>query len=221
MNIYVSPSMQDWNKGVGDYGTEESRMNQLADLVCPLLQYNGFTVFRNKPTMTLEQIVKDSNAKIGKNGLHLALHTNAGGGVGTEIWYYSGSIMGKKIAEDIYSFVAPLTPSNDRGVKSNKEFRELNGTDSVAVILESVFHDNPADARYLIDHMQDVASAIVRGVCKHYGVPFKAIVKVAEKKEKTGTKYRVITGSFSDKENADKRVKELKAKGFDSFVEIK
>ena len=32
------------------------------------------------------------------------------------------------------------------------------------------------------------------------------------------TKYRVVTGSFSSKENAEKRVAELKAKGFDSFI---
>lgn len=33
--------------------------------------------------------------------------------------------------------------------------------------------------------------------------------------------YQVVTGSFSVKENADKRVAELKAKGFDSFIQIK
>jgi N-acetylmuramoyl-L-alanine amidase len=31
--------------------------------------------------------------------------------------------------------------------------------------------------------------------------------------------YRVVTGSFSDKKNAEDRVKELKAKGFDSFLD--
>lgn len=31
-------------------------------------------------------------------------------------------------------------------------------------------------------------------------------------------KYRVVTGSFSSLENANARVKELKAKGFDSFI---
>ena len=31
-------------------------------------------------------------------------------------------------------------------------------------------------------------------------------------------KYRVVTGSFSSLDNANARVKELKAKGFDSFI---
>lgn len=33
------------------------------------------------------------------------------------------------------------------------------------------------------------------------------------------TMYRVVTGSFSNRANADKRVADLKAKGFDSFIE--
>ena len=31
-------------------------------------------------------------------------------------------------------------------------------------------------------------------------------------------KYRVVAGSFSNLDNANARVKELKAKGFDSFI---
>lgn len=33
--------------------------------------------------------------------------------------------------------------------------------------------------------------------------------------------YQVVVGSFLHKENANKRIKELKAKGFDSFIQIK
>ncbi|WP_367173778.1 SPOR domain-containing protein, partial [uncultured Clostridium sp.] len=32
--------------------------------------------------------------------------------------------------------------------------------------------------------------------------------------------HRCVTGSFSDKKNADDRIKLLKSKGFDSFVLI-
>ncbi|MGL4952880.1 MAG: N-acetylmuramoyl-L-alanine amidase [Culicoidibacterales bacterium] len=34
------------------------------------------------------------------------------------------------------------------------------------------------------------------------------------------TMYRVVTGSFSSKANADKRVADLKVKGFDSFIDV-
>lgn len=221
MNIYVSPSVQDWNKGVGDYGTEEQRMNELATHVIALLKYNGFTVFRNKPEMTLEQVVMDSNKRVSKNGIHLALHSNAGGGEGAEIYYFSGSETGKRLAESIYKHVAPLTPSSDRGVKHNKVFRELNGTLSTAVLLEAMFHDNAKDVQWILRHMEALAEAIVKGLCEHVRVPYKPITIVQKPPQKVGTMYRVVTGSFSDRENAENRVKELKAKGFESFIDIK
>lgn len=221
MNIYVSPSVQDWNKGVGNYGTEEQRMNELANHVVALLKYNGFTVFRNNPEMDLEEIVRDSNKRVSKNGIHLALHTNAGGGEGTEIYYYTGSETGKRLAESIYKHVAPLTPSKDRGVKHNKVFRELNGTLSTAVLLEAIFHDNLKDVEWITRNMEALAEAIVKGLCEHVRVPYKAITIVQKPPEKVGRMYRVVTGSFSDRENAEKRMKELKAKGFDSFIDIK
>ena len=33
--------------------------------------------------------------------------------------------------------------------------------------------------------------------------------------------YQVVTGSFKDRANANKRIAELKAKGFDSFIQVK
>lgn len=62
-SIYLSPSTQENNIGAGDYGTEEKRMNQLTDLIEPLLKEYGLKVYRNRPEMTLKQVVDDSNAK--------------------------------------------------------------------------------------------------------------------------------------------------------------
>lgn len=33
VKVYISPSSQEDNRGVGNYGTEEVRMNQIADVV--------------------------------------------------------------------------------------------------------------------------------------------------------------------------------------------
>lgn len=211
MNIYISPSTQDWNKGVNDYGTEEQRMNQIADHLVPLLKYNGFVVYRNRPEMKLEQVVKDSNAKIGSNGLHVAIHSNAGGGKGTEIWFYTGSVVGKHLAESVYSEVAPLTPSSDRGVKSNKDYRELNGTQSVAVILEVAFHDNVDDARFIVDHLKEIARGIAKGICKHVGLPYQE----QSTKIVNTQKVNVITGWFNEGSQGLQELENyLKSKGF-------
>ncbi len=44
MKVYLSPSTQENNIGIGGYGTEEKRMNQVADVVERLLKSSGITV---------------------------------------------------------------------------------------------------------------------------------------------------------------------------------
>lgn len=71
----LSPSVQDWNVGYGDFGTEEQRMNQIADVVAYELDRNGLTLVRNDPSQTLQEIVAQSNAISPK--IHVAIHSNA------------------------------------------------------------------------------------------------------------------------------------------------
>lgn len=222
MKVYVSPSTQDWNKGVGDYGTEEQRMNQLADLVVPLLRVNGFEVFRNKPEMNLNQVVADSNSKVTSKDIHLALHSNAGGGKGTEIYYYSSSEAGKALAVSIYNEVAPLTPNVDRGVKTGDGLLEINSTKAVAVLLETVFHDNYQESQWLMQHMESMAKAIVNGVCRYANKPFKTGIEVTAVKPPTkkNTFYRVVAGSYVTEENAEMQKDKLKCLGIESFIDI-
>lgn len=115
MKIYLSPSTQEHNYGVGVYDHEEKRMNELADIIEPLLKHNGFEVIRNAPSMYLGQVVDHSNMH--NVDLHVALHTNAGGGEGCEVYYYPSSKIGKKLASHVYDEIVKLTPSTDRGVK--------------------------------------------------------------------------------------------------------
>ena len=192
MKIYVSPSVQDWNKGAGSFGTEEQRANDLADILVPLLRVNGFEVYRNKPSMTLEQVVADSNKVLGSDDVHLALHTNAGGGKGTEMFYYSGSKAGEKLAKCVYNRVSAVTPNADRGVKHNKTFLELRGTKGVAGLLESIFHDDAQEAKWFVDHLKDVAIAIAKGMCDYAGKEYKTSVTVEPNKSNGKIMYQVV-----------------------------
>lgn len=222
MKIYISPSVQDWNKGVGSYGTEEQRMNQLADLVVPLLRINGFNqVYRNRPEMSLDEVVRDSNSKLNSNDLHVALHTNAGGGKGTEIYFYSDSEKGKALAIHIYNEVAKITPNPDRGVKPGDGLREINGTKAIAVLLETIFHDNKEESDWMIRNMEYTAKAIVRGICKYANKPFKEGIQVVNQQPpiQRKTYFRVVTGSFLNEENAKEQLDKLKRAGFESFID--
>ena len=96
-SIYLSPSTQENNVGAGSYGTEEQRMNQIMDRIEADLQ-GRFTLYRNRPGMTLQQVVADSNAK--KPDLHFALHSNAGGGSGAECWISAKAADGRDVRPD-------------------------------------------------------------------------------------------------------------------------
>lgn len=45
--------------------------------------------------------------------------------------------------------------------------------------------------------------------------------KLKQSKTKSDVFYQVVTGSFKDRKNAENRIKDLKSKGFDSFIQIK
>jgi len=165
-SIYLSPSAQENNVGAGGYGTEEQRMNQLCDLVEQKLK-GRYKIYRNRPEMSLQQIVADSNGK--KPDIHLALHSNAGGGKGCECWICAKGGQAEKLAQKVYGKVTSISPFVGRGVKASKSLYEVNKTTAPAVILEAEFHDNEKGAAWIVEHMEQIAEAIAQGVMEHFG----------------------------------------------------
>ena len=102
-SIYLSPSTQEFNEYADGLGTEEERMNRLADAMEPQLTASGIRFTRNTPDMTAASSIQASNA--GSYDLHLALHTNASGSGqagrnrGILAFYYPGSPRGQRAAE--------------------------------------------------------------------------------------------------------------------------
>lgn len=167
--IYVSPSLQDANIGYGSYGSEESRMTLIGDSLVAKLKNNGFEVYRNSRDMTLAQAVADSNSK--NVDLHIAVHSDAGGGRGCTAFYKSAN--GQRIANAIYENLSPITPdTSDNGVRYRDNLYELNNTKAVATLVEVSFHDNPDDAAWIMSHIDDIATAFAKGACKYFGVAY-------------------------------------------------
>jgi N-acetylmuramoyl-L-alanine amidase len=188
VKIIVSPSLQEHNTGAGNYGTEETRMNQIADKLIPKLEYNGFPCARNERTWTLAETIAWAN-KIGTNkDIYIAIHSNAGptASRGCTVLYYEKSTLGgKNLAQAIYNEMAPITPADDRGIKGyDTEYGELCKTYPVAVIIEVSFHTNPDDVEWIINSMDAIATAIHKGICKFTGVAYKEAAQEADDKEK-------------------------------------
>jgi N-acetylmuramoyl-L-alanine amidase len=175
MKIYVSPSVQEHNIGYGQYGTEEARMNAVADVLCSILTYNSIQFKRNNSSMALAQIIADSNAYCTSSDVHLAIHSNAGpsSAEGTVGFYYKGSVNGQKLAQCIYNRVAPLSPGKDRGVVADTGYGEIVKTKAMATIIEVGFHTNPADSQYIMNHAKELGIVLAQGLGDYMGIAMK------------------------------------------------
>ena len=175
--IFLSPSAQEFNRYV-DGGTEEYYMNLVADAMEPYLRASGIDFDRNDRSKTLSQIIADSNA--GANDLHLAIHSNAspesqyGQNTGVQIYYYPTSQKGKRFAEIIKRNYAPIyrEPGNIKLVPSSS-LAELKKTKAPAVLIETAFHDNPDDARWIRDNIDNIARALAKSVAEYFGLEFR------------------------------------------------
>lgn len=82
-----------------------------------------------------------------------------------------------------------------------------------AALIEVAFHDNPDDAKWIINNIEPIGIAIARGILDYFGITYKA-------PSSSKTFYRVVAGSYNHKENAENQMKRLKKAGFDSFIAI-
>ena len=170
--IFLSPSAQEYNIGYGDYGSEEYRMNRIADIVEKMLRDQGYTVYRNNPNEKLSDAVRRSNEV--NPDIHVALHSNASGegfsAQGPEIFANRPNTPGDRLANLIYNEIMQIypDPTKGRGVLYTSSLYEIIRTNAPAVLLEVAFHDNPEDAQWIINNEDQIAQAIVSGINSYF-----------------------------------------------------
>lgn len=169
---------------------------------------------KDDETVSLSQRVAIANSK--NYDFFISFHRNAfnGKAFGVETYTY---ILKKpkavELATNINNAMVKVGFHN-RGVK-NANFKVLRDTKADAVLLEVGFIDNVNDNKIFDDNYNMLVLEIAKAILKTLGINY---IESSSGNEKVF--YRVVTGSFTNKENAEKRVKELKAKGFDSFIDV-
>lgn len=221
IKIYLSASTQEKNVGVSNYGTEEYNMFKLRDLTEVYIKKAGnyFDIGKNKDkSMALAGIVNDSNKF--NPAIHISFHSNAGStnARGCECYYsmHNKDGSGKKLATTWYNEISKVTPSPDRGIKSDKVLYsnglyELRKTNKTAVLMEFFFHSNKEDVEFFKKNINKFAEATAKAIYKFFDIKYQV------KESNTNTLYRVYAGAYSNEENAKNQVKKLEAKGFDSY----
>lgn len=166
--IFISPERRPYPHGIYAYGDtdEHTECYSIADLVRTELLILGFTPFIAPASWALAQRTAHANA----NGFdyYLCIHTNAGGGTGTECLYYNhpASIRANQL---VYDRLTGLYPSK-RGIKDYSHFYENNKTNMVSCYPEIAFHDNKKDAEFIVKNKAEIAKALAYGVAEYFGV---------------------------------------------------
>lgn len=176
--IYLSPSDQTANKYAYGGTNEAVQCRRIADALEKALKRCGFAVKNNK-TSSMQARVKESN-EWGAD-LHVPLHTNAYNGKvsGTRIFTYNTSGNGYKCAKKIFEYLAPVTPGASESISVYDDLYEVKYTAAPCVYIESEFHDVAIVAKWIINHVEDIAEAICKGICAHFGVKYVADEPVA------------------------------------------
>jgi N-acetylmuramoyl-L-alanine amidase len=153
-------------------------MNKIADALVPLLATDGrFEVKRNTPSMDVYEMAEDSNQF--KADIHVAIHSNAGGGAGTEVYAFGPATNSERLAQALYKQVATLSPGADRGVKYNPALLEVgNSVHATSALIEVGFHDNALDSEWIVKSTSGIAGALYRGICDYYRYDYRALAGV-------------------------------------------
>ena len=121
--------------------------------------------------------------------------------------------------QEIISHIREFLGFRDRG-KKRANFHVLRETNMKAVLTENLFISNSADATLLKSSMylDSVALGHAQGLEKFFGLER---IRPPSTDEPNKTLFQVVAGSFSEYENAQKRVEALKNSGYDSFIQEK
>ena len=174
--IYLSPSTQESNLYVTG-GSEEEWMNRLADAMVPYLDASGIRYVRNTPEMTAVSSIRASNA--GNYDLHLALHSNAsapqnyGQTRGVIVFYYPGSVNGRRAATIMADNLKDIYPLPNRvRAEGTTAIGEVRQPRAPSVFLELGYHDNPDDAAWVQNNLDEIARNLVLSLTEYFGIPF-------------------------------------------------
>lgn len=196
---------------------EKDDVLKLGKDVKKILEKHGVQVDETRKgdkTVSLNQRSVIANRK--NYNFFISFHRNAFNGkvFGVETYTYTlRKPKAVELATNINNAMVKVGFHN-RGVKT-ANFKVLRQTKADAVLLEVGFIDNVNDNKIFDNKYNMLVLEIAKAILKTLGITY---IESSSGNEKMF--YRVITGSFTNKENAYKKVEELKKKGFNSFIDV-
>ena len=171
MKIYLSPSAQPANLYAAGNTNEQVQCNRIAAAAKTALERCGFDVKKAPEGQRYQANVAESNAW--GADIHVPIHTNAGGGHGPLVLIYSRTTARVSLAQPVYDALNAVVPTASvYGVQANPGLYEVSKSKAKCVYIECAFHDDPDEARWIIDNATLLGEEIARGLCKGTGVKY-------------------------------------------------
>lgn len=140
----------------------------------------------------------------------VSIHCNAfadSSAKGVETYSYPGSSSGAALSSSIHNnIISSGAYTVNRGTKT-ANFAVLRLTNMPAALVELGFVTNSQDASILRYRQDDLALAVAKGILANLGIPYNG-----------GTLYKVQSGAFSVRANAENLVNQLQAAGYNPFI---
>lgn len=160
--------------------------------------------------------------------LFISIHSNAAGSAVNESADYvvvfvpldgTGDEIGKMLTDGI----SDVMDTRQEGIIATREgnngdyygvIRAAVAVGTTGLLVEHSFHTNTRSTRWLMDdkNLKRLAEAEAALIAEYYGMP-----EPGNQPDK-GTLYRVQTGAYKVKSNADAQLKKIKEAGFDAII---
>lgn len=159
----------------------------------------------------------------------IALHSNAakGSASGTQGYYNRNYQVSKNIAQRLVNNINAINPNSKNASRIVDDYSYLDvlefGSRGVPSLLAEVaFHDNPSEARWIVENMDIIAVAVAKCFVDEYRLTSKSstpsVAIPTEPAPSAEVLYRVQVGAFANRKNADNMEAKLKSAGYPTYM---
>lgn len=231
----IKPVFLDYGHGGSDSGAcsgglVEKTMNLVTGEACRKeLQKYGVTVYTSRTTDVYVSL-NDRTAKANNTdaGYFVSIHHNAGAGDRGEYIHSIFAGEGQKLADSVGNELLNVLGQQKKvyskqGSSNQDYYHVIRNTKMTAIIVEVCFIDNATDVQIAdtVEEQQRNGVLIAHGILKHMGVSISSQGQATPSipSVSSGTIYRVVVGSYAERENANAMVAKLKGDGYNAFLD--
>lgn len=174
----------------------------------------------NDITKSLGQRTSEAN-KWGADVL-VSIHCNDATNIGAQgIETYCYKFKYRKLADNVHAeLVNAKLYTKNRGVKEGN-LHMVRESNMDACLVELGFINNEDDIKLLLNKQDEFATAIAKGICKHFGVPYKETSKPNPTPTPSkDTLYRVCAIAVTGESKANEEIEKLKKLGYKDAYKI-